>query len=126
MSGRTAPAASLLRPTSSQDSIEYGGCNVDDASVARPASSTSTDEEIEAAVTAIVERAIGLSSPGPVENFFQLGARSVHLAVVAAEVAQSFSVPLSLRDLYASPTIATITSLIRQRRQVAPENGPSN
>ncbi|MGW0519505.1 amino acid adenylation domain-containing protein [Crossiella sp. NPDC003009] len=76
--------------------------------------------ELETRLAALWARLLGLPGLGRQENFFALGGDSVLAMKLVALVHNEFGLELSLRQLFAAPTIAALAALT-QTQQLDPE-----
>ena len=71
---------------------------------------------IESRLSAIVSELLGNKSIGPGDNFFMAGGHSMLGVQLTARIRDAFSVKLSLRQLFMSPTVAALSKEIEKLR----------
>ncbi|MBH8561819.1 amino acid adenylation domain-containing protein [Nostoc sp. CENA67] len=69
---------------------------------------------IEEVIAEIWKQVIGLEQVGINDNFFELGGHSLLATQVISRLRKTFEIDLSLRSLFASPTIAELAKTIQQ------------
>lgn len=81
---------------------------------------------VEAALADIWAQVLGLDKVGIEDNFFQIGGHSLLATRIISRCRQRFNVDLPLRELFESPTVATLALLIEHARgqQQAPAITP--
>jgi amino acid adenylation domain-containing protein len=67
---------------------------------------------------------LGVEKVGIHNNFFLLGGHSLLAAKFIAEARSQYNVALSLRDLFETPTVAALVSLVKQKRKDTERSGP--
>ncbi|MBD2360527.1 amino acid adenylation domain-containing protein [Anabaena minutissima FACHB-250] len=72
--------------------------------------------EVEQVVAEIWAEVLKLEKVGIYDNFFDLGGHSLLLTQVTSRLYQTFGVELSLRQLFATPTIADLAVIIAQKQ----------
>jgi amino acid adenylation domain-containing protein len=72
--------------------------------------------EVEQVVAEIWAEVLRLEKVGIYDNFFDLGGHSLLLTQVTSRLYQAFGVELSLRQLFATPTIAELAIIIAQKQ----------
>lgn len=72
--------------------------------------------EVEQLVAEIWAEVLRLEKVGIYDNFFDLGGHSLLLTQVTSRLYQAFGVELSLRQLFATPTIADLAVIIAQKQ----------
>ena len=70
-------------------------------------------DDIEAAVAQAWSEVLGVSPVGVHDDFFALGGHSLQTAEIAARLSERFDREISLRDIFAEPTVATVAELLR-------------
>lgn len=82
---------------------------------------------VEAALAEIWAQVLGLEKVGVEDNFFQIGGHSLLATRIISRCRQRFHVDLPLRELFESPTVATLALLIERARgqQQAPAITPA-
>lgn len=82
---------------------------------------------VEAALADIWAQVLGLDKVGIEDNFFQIGGHSLLATRIISRCRQRFNVDLPLRELFESPTVATLALLIERARgqQQAPAITPA-
>lgn len=70
-------------------------------------------DETERALLAMWQDVLGLETMGVNDNFFDLGGHSLKAVRLRAKIEDGFKVSVSLRDLFAHPTIAELAALMR-------------
>jgi acyl transferase domain-containing protein/acyl carrier protein len=78
--------------------------------------------EIEAAVTAIWTTVFGLDQIGVHEQFASLGGHSLLALQILTRIRASYNVNITLRDFFEAPTVAQLSSLIRDKLILDIEN----
>ncbi|MWC30350.1 non-ribosomal peptide synthetase [Paenibacillus sp. MMS18-CY102] len=90
----------LLKPQSPATAVLHAG------SYDEPLGTTET------ALAAIVEDIIGKRPIGALDHFFDIGGNSLQAVSLASRIHQQFSVTISLRDLFAAPTVRQLSRRI--------------
>ncbi|HEX4974366.1 MAG TPA: condensation domain-containing protein, partial [Pseudomonadales bacterium] len=82
---------------------------------------------VEAALADIWAQVLGLEKVGVEDNFFQIGGHSLLATRIISRCRQRFNVDIPLRELFESPTVATLALLIERTRgqQQAPPITPA-
>lgn len=75
---------------------------------------TKTGSGIENTVASALSNLLGVKSIGRDENFFLLGGHSMMAAQLTARMREAFGVKLTLRQLFAAPTIANLAAVIEK------------
>jgi amino acid adenylation domain-containing protein len=70
-------------------------------------------DDIEAAVAQAWSEVLGVSPIGVHDDFFALGGHSLQTAEVAVRLRERFDREISLRDIFAEPTVETVAELLR-------------
>ena len=70
-------------------------------------------DDIEDAVARAWSEILGVSPIGVHDDFFALGGHSLQTAEIAARLRERFDREISLRDIFAEPTVATVAELLR-------------
>ncbi|HEY9064559.1 MAG TPA: SDR family NAD(P)-dependent oxidoreductase [Burkholderiaceae bacterium] len=89
------------------------------ASAARPALSTpyvAPRDDLERAIAAIWHKMLGIAEIGVHDDFFEAGGHSLLLTQTVTRIRKMADVDVSLRSLFAKPTIADIADEIRTAR----------
>ncbi|QMV44170.1 non-ribosomal peptide synthetase [Cohnella cholangitidis] len=73
--------------------------------------------ETEMELTSIWEEILGMEPIGVQDHFFDIGGNSLQAVSLASRIHQRFQVEISLRDLFAIPTIRQLASLINRKEQ---------
>ena len=68
--------------------------------------------EIESLIAAVWEGVLKVQNIGAADNFFELGGHSLLAAQVVARLREAFSKPITLRDLFAAPTVAGLARAV--------------
>ena len=82
--------------------------------------------KIEEQLTAIWRRVLSLERVGIHDNFFELGGHSLLATQVTSRIRETLFVRLSLRQLFESPTIAKLASIIATDSLRNPQEGHSD
>lgn len=69
----------------------------------------------ERAMAKLWEEILGTGNPGRHDSFFELGGHSLKAVRLVARIQKQFNVAVSLAEIFAHPTIAALTALIRRR-----------
>lgn len=77
---------------------------------------TGQPDDLQEQVSRLVAKLLGRESVGAGDNFFLLGGHSMLAAQLVAQVADRFGVKVSLRQLFSSPTAASLSAEIRRLR----------
>jgi amino acid adenylation domain-containing protein len=91
---------------------------------ARPALATPyvpPGDEVERAVAALWERALGIDGIGVHDDFFELGGHSLLATQLTFEVRTAFQVDVPLRELFATPTVAGLAAAVRRLQEAGHE-----
>lgn len=80
----------------------------------RPQDDDSPQDLARRAVHRIVSKVLSVPDLDVRSSLFQRGARSLHLAVVRADIIGEFGVDISLGSMYTEPTIAHIADLLQE------------
>jgi len=67
---------------------------------------------VEGAIAAVWREVLGVTSPGPDDNFFDLGGNSLRMAAVHERLTRAAAPALRMTDLYRAPTIRALARLI--------------
>ena len=78
-------------------------------------------DEMERAVTAIWQQALGIDKIGVHDNFFELGGNSLIAVQVVGQICQAMNASLPVASFYADPTVASLTKLLRGNETAAAE-----
>jgi acyl carrier protein len=78
------------------------------ATIPEAASSVQHATPTQSRVAGIVAGLLGLESVGPDDNFFLLGGHSLLGAQLIAKLRAAFDLQISLRSLFAAPTVAAL------------------
>ncbi|MDN7673141.1 amino acid adenylation domain-containing protein [Burkholderia oklahomensis] len=73
-------------------------------------------DERERALCTVLAEILGVDDIGPDDNFFELGGDSLTAMRVINRVRAEFSVKLSIRDLFAAPSVALIAAKLEAKR----------
>jgi len=73
--------------------------------------------ELERRVTQVWEDALGMKPIGVCDSFFELGGDSLLATHILPLLNENFQVELTVRDVFETPTIAGLASVVAQRRQ---------
>jgi pyochelin synthetase len=76
-------------------------------------SKSSAGDFLEAQLTHLWEKTLGVRPVGPNDNFFELGGTSMMAVRLFSELRQRFGKSLSLSTLFQAPTVAKIAGLLR-------------
>jgi myxalamid-type polyketide synthase MxaE and MxaD len=71
-------------------------------------------DEVEEVIAGIWQRALTLDRVGVYDNFFELGGDSVFAGQIVSQMNKAFGVSVSLRDAFASVTVAHLASLVQE------------
>jgi amino acid adenylation domain-containing protein len=82
-------------------------------------------DDLETRMTALWERQIGLDGIGIDDNFFELGVESIVAARLFATIEREFGVELPIGTVFANPTVAQLSALVRDGRDDAAPRWPS-
>ncbi|GIJ44247.1 hypothetical protein Val02_11330 [Virgisporangium aliadipatigenens] len=69
----------------------------------------------------IVDGVLGLGDVHPTTNLFQCGARSLHIAVVRANILDRYGVDIPLADMYSEPSVERLAGLLLEALASASE-----
>ncbi len=72
--------------------------------------------ELQGAIVDIWQRILGIQQVGIHDNFFEIGGSSLKGVQLIAQLKQHLDVNLGIVDLFAAPTVSTMTNLIDQQR----------
>ncbi len=78
---------------------------------------TAIDEprtEFERLIAAVWSQVLGVERVGADDNFFELGGHSLSAAEAAAKLRDAFDRPVSVRDIFAAPTLAALAGAIEK------------
>ncbi|HYX23367.1 MAG TPA: amino acid adenylation domain-containing protein, partial [Thermoanaerobaculia bacterium] len=73
-------------------------------------------DEVESAVVALWERALGIAGIGVHDDFFELGGHSLLATQITAEVRSAFAIDAPLKTLFETPTAAGLAAAVRSHR----------
>jgi acyl transferase domain-containing protein len=73
--------------------------------------------ELERNLAEVWEDALGIDRIGVYDSFFELGGDSLLATHILPQLRENLQVELTLRDVFETPTIAGLASLVAQRRQ---------
>jgi acyl transferase domain-containing protein len=73
--------------------------------------------ELERSLAEVWEDALGVERIGVHDNFFELGGDSLLATQILPQISENLQVELKLRDIFESPTIAGLASLVVRRLQ---------
>jgi hypothetical protein len=73
--------------------------------------------ELERSLAEAWEDALGIERIGVHDSFFELGGDSLLATQTLPQICENLQVELKLRDIFETPTIAGLASLVAQRRQ---------
>lgn len=65
---------------------------------------------------------LGISTPGPGDNFFDLGGDSLSAARLLGRINTAFGVRLTMRQFFASPTVTALASSLAHSARIRSEN----
>ena len=105
-------------PLTTNGKIDYAALPEPAAAPAAPPAAAMSNATIEPAVTEIVKHLLGLDRLGRDENFFLLGGHSLLGAQMIVRLRKAFAVDLTLRNMFESPTVASLTAAIESRMAV--------
>ena len=88
-----------------------------DRAEGRDLTMTEPRSEIEILIAGVWRQVLKLGTVGIHDNFFELGGHSLLAAEVAAKLRDAFGRPVTVRDLFDSPTIAALARAIEKRVQ---------
>jgi amino acid adenylation domain-containing protein len=77
-------------------------------------------DDVEQAVADAWSQTLGVSPIGVYDDFFALGGHSLQAARIVAQLRDHFAREVSLRDVFAAPTVATVARLLREAPAPAP------
>ncbi|MCA9130337.1 MAG: amino acid adenylation domain-containing protein, partial [Planctomycetales bacterium] len=81
---------------------------------------------VEEQIAAIFREVVNIDRVGVHDNFFELGGHSLSATKVVARLGQLFSVPLTIADVFESPTVAELATQIGQSQQSLSQNSLSD
>ncbi|MDR0416453.1 MAG: amino acid adenylation domain-containing protein, partial [Propionibacteriaceae bacterium] len=91
------------------------------AAAAAPAASLAPRDSLEACLAELFAEALGVAAVGVDDDFFASGGHSLRAAALAGRIGTAVGVPVTLREVFAHPTVAELAELVRSRR---PDDGP--
>ncbi|WP_370879367.1 non-ribosomal peptide synthetase [Catenuloplanes indicus] len=81
---------------------------------------------VESELSALWREVLNLPEVGVHDNFFALGGHSLNAARLIARIRTAFGADVTLRDLFAAPTVAELAPLLdRATRPASPHTGPA-
>ena len=78
--------------------------------------------DLEAEIADMWQELLGIEQIGIYDNFFELGGHSLLATQLVSRMRETFKVELPLRDLFESPTIATLSESIKKSREAKQES----
>lgn len=78
--------------------------------------------DLELEIAGMWQELLGIEQIGIYDNFFELGGHSLLATQLVSRMRESFKVELPLRDLFESPTIATLSESIAKSREEKEES----
>jgi amino acid adenylation domain-containing protein len=87
---------------------------------ARPALATAyapPADEVERALAAIWERALGIAGVGAYDDFYELGGHSLLATQITSEVRATFAADLALKTLFEAPSVSGMAAALRRQRE---------
>lgn len=117
----------VKRETSSEDSAEAESEAAGASSTLHPRPSLPNPyiapaEGIQQEIVNVWQELLGIEQIGVYDNFFELGGHSLLATQLVSRMREKFKVELPLRELFESPTIATLTESIDKVRGTQAEN----
>ncbi|HVR06986.1 MAG TPA: acyltransferase domain-containing protein, partial [Thermoanaerobaculia bacterium] len=80
----------------------------------------------ESTIAALWQQRLGVEPVGIHDDFFELGGHSLLATRIAADVRRAFGTDLSLRELFATPTVAHLASAVAARQPNAAREPPAD
>ena len=74
--------------------------------------------DVEQKIAAVFQELLGTEQVGADDNFFDLGGHSLLATQVISRLREEFGVQLSLQNLFESPTVASLASLVTQQQSM--------